>query len=673
MNVCAHLVVPILFTYLWACAPNWTVHDQELSTSDAVQNIDSTFVKATIEHGTQQSILKARWYYLRALDNIQISKFESAQNELDKAYSTLTKLQERDQSESQAIPILVPNESTMLDSIADDIYQLTGFIERTYLKLLPNLETLSPESPISVLLQGLSAERIEDLQPDTGQIVRIHQLASQCDIPIDANARVAASIHFFQTKGRDTYMTWMRRSGKYRSLILNVLRGKEIPEDFLYLAMIESGFKPRAYSRAKAVGLWQFMLRTGELNGLHRTHWVDERRDPMKSTRAAAAHLKDLFDFFGDWRLAAAAYNSGRGRVSRAIAKAGSRDFWQLELPKETRNYVPLLMATTIISKDPTLFGFDIPNFDKPDNIEHVIVPNEVHLPTAAKILGIEYNRLRDFNPELRRHWTPLGKPYSLTVPYGSGASFVRTYTQLPDSDKPSIDEYVVRNGDNISTIASTFAVSAQIIANANGIQNADLIHPGQKLFIPLRHISSGSIQSTSNVSASSVLHSVKRGESLSVIAHRYRIKIADLKRWNGLNNNLIHPGDILHLKLRTPNQTRLTGPRLASMDKTVHRVMRGETLWGLSQQYNVKIANLLNWNGLTDSTIKPGQSLIITLPPKPDYKLYTVIQGDTLYSIARQFGSDVQTIARQNNMSLSTILLTGMKLRVPTSQIHFD
>ena len=673
MSAASRVILLPLVAHVAACAPKWVVHDDPQSVAEPA---DSLYADLSFERERQRLILQARWRHLRALEEIAAKRFESAQRELDKAFLTLMALQQEEDGEEAEET--VPGQLPPVDPgpvafagpppYAEAVDSLAAAVERTYLTLVPHLESLSPESPVSVLLQGLSEERIEDLPPDASLKVRIHKVMPLCDIPIDYNPRVAASIHFFQTKGRKSYANWMRRSGWYRDMILDILRSEGLPLDFFYLAMIESGFNPRAYSRAKAVGLWQFMLGTGRLYGLDRTHWVDERRDPEKATRAAARHLKDLFAHFGDWRLAAAAYNSGKGRVSRAIEKAGSRDFWELQLPRETRNYVPLLMAATLISKNPRLFGLDHPPTETPADVEQVRFSEQVHLPTAARLIGIEYQTLRDLNPELRRQWTPPGKPYFLRVPAGSGPSLLRSYARLPDSQKPGVDRYVVRRGDSISSIAAAFGIRIRDIAEANGLRNPDLIHPGQSLFIPVSS-TTGRVRTTVNVGRSQgtpSVHTVRRGESLSTVARRYRIPVDDLKRWNGLRGDLIRPGDKLRLEISgsgTPPPSRSQLPTRG----TVHRVQPGESLWGLSRRYRIDLDDLIAWNGLTDSTIRPGRDLVVGPPEDGGFDLYTVISGDTLHSIAHRFGTNVRSIARNNNMSQSTTLLTGMTLRVPS------
>ncbi len=673
--IAAVRMIPVfLVAHLAACAPKWVVHDDP---GPVAEPADSAYADLSLERERERLLLQARWRHLRALEEIAAKRFELAQRELDKAFFTLTSLQQEEEGEeargtpSGELPPAapVPVRYSGPAPYAEDVDSLAAAVERTYLTLVPHLETLSPDSPVSILLQGLPEERIEDLPPDASQMVRIHKVTPRCDIPIDYNPRVAASIHFFQTKGRKSYASWMRRSGRYRDMILDILSSEGLPLDFFYLAMIESGFNPRAYSRAKAVGLWQFMLGTGRLYGLDRTHWVDERRDPEKATRAAARHLKDLYGQFGDWRLAAAAYNSGKGRVSRAIAKAGSRDFWELKLPRETRNYVPLLMAATLISKNPRLFGLEHPPPETPADVEQVRLSEQMHLPTAARLLGIDYQRLRDLNPELRRQWTPPGKQYSLRVPAGSGSSWLRAYARLPESKKPGVDRYVVRRGDSISSIAAAFGVGIRAIAEANGLRNPNLIHPGQSLFIPVPS-KTARLRATANPGGSrggQTIHTVRRGESLSAVARRYRVVVADLKRWNGLRGDLIRPGDKLRLEIPASTSPPQTLSQLSTRGKTVHRVQPGETLWGLSRRYRIDLDDLIAWNGLTDSTIRPGRDLVVGSPEDGGFDLYTVISGDTLHSIARRFGTDARAIARDNNMSQSTTLLTGMTLRVPS------
>ena len=629
---------------LVACAP-WTrregptlvdlVATEDLLAAPAAAPTDVTDLRA------------ARWHLLRALENEAHGQIARAQQDLDRAFRILADLDERDATVDSA-----------------GAARLAAAIEKAYLSLLPRLERFSEDSPLVLLLEGLSEEKIEDLPADATPLVRIHQLGRRCDIPIDANARVAASIHFFQTRGRQTFATWLRRSGRFRDMIDPILRRESVPLDLFYLAMIESGFNPRAYSRARAVGLWQFMASTGRMMGLNRTHWVDERRDPVKSTVAAARHLSDLFREFSDWRLALAAYNSGAGRVRRAIAKAGTRDFWQLELPRETRNYVPLFMAAAVMAKDPQLFGFDAVEEEPPFAYEMVTLPEQwpyVDLQAATKILGIEYSALRDLNPELRQAITPPGarRPYALRVPTGKGARFLERYAKLPAAQKAAVYQYEVQRGDNISSIAAAFGITTRTIAAANSLDNPHLIRPKQLLYIPAAP--GIAVAEGGHGDQTRLTYTVEPGDALSRIARKNGVRLRDLIRWNKLEGTLIRPGQKLVLwKL----QPRRSAPAVVVDGRKSYTVQPGDTLWDLARRFDVSVDNLQLWNSLGDAMIKPGQQLAIAAAT--DEAVYTVVKGDTLYSIARKFGIEPHDIARENNISLSSTLLAGTTLQIP-------
>ncbi len=592
----------------------------------------------------------ARWYLLRALEAKSLKRSTDAQQDLDRAFAILADL---DASH------------TAVDTARTTA--LATAIEEAYLDLLPQLEYFSANSPLVLLLEGLSEERIEDLSDDASQLVRIHQLSRRCDITIDANAKVAASIHFFQTRGRETFAIWTRRSGRFRDLITDELRRQELPLDLLYIAMIESGFNPRAYSSARAVGLWQFMKSTGKLEGLEQTHWIDERRDPVKSTRAAANHLKGLYREFGDWRLALAAYNSGRGRVRRAIDRAGTRDFWQLKLPRETKNYVPLFMAAAIISKDPELFGFNTIRLAPPFSYDEAELPSDwpyVDLRAAARTIGVKEKVLRDLNPELRQSITPPGleKAYRLRLPPGTRSTFLDRYARLPAAQKTAVYHYEVQRRDNLSSIAQAFGIDAHTIVAANSLKNPNRIYPGQRLYIP----AAPGLITVGKGKGTRLTYTVRRGDSLSRIANRHGVSLREMMQWNNLSNALIRPGDQLVVWTHRVPRSTPAPLRVDASGRKMHTVLRGETLWSLSRHFNISIEDLQAWNGLSSTLIKPGQKLLISTPQEED-KTYTVIKGDTLYSIAHKFGLRPEAIARQNNISLTTTLLTGTTLTIPT------
>ena len=327
-------------------------------------------------------------------------------------------------------------------------------------------------------------------------------------------------------------------------------------------------------------------------------------------------------------------------------------------------------MAATLISKNPRLFGLEHPPVETPADVEQVRLSEQMHLPTAARLIGIDYQRLRNLNPELRRQWTPPGKSYFLRVPDGSGSSLLRAYARLPESKKPGVDRYVVRRGRQHIVNSSrlwrrAFAPSPK--PTDCGIPTSST--PGKACSSPVPS-GTGRLRTTANPGGShggQAIHTVRPGESLSAVARRYGVAVADLKRWNGLRGDLIRPGDKLRLEIPASAKLPPTRSQMSNRAKTVHRVQPGETLWGLSRRYRVDLDDLIAWNGLTDSTIRPGLDLVVGPPEDGGFDLYTVISGDTLHSIALRFGTDARAIARDNNMSQSTTLLTGMTLRIPS------
>ena len=244
------------------------------------------------------------------------------------------------------------------------------------------------------------------------------------DIPMVINSRVEYFLTYYQKEARQSFSTYLKRSAKYIDPMRDILKNEGLPQDLVYLALIESGYNPFAYSRAHAMGPWQFLAGTGRMYGLRRDTWVDERRDPMKSTEAAASYLQNLYEIFDDWYLVLAAYNSGQYRVLKAMREAQSHDYWVLDLPSQTEDYVPRFLAATIIAKNPTDYGFHI-EYEDPLDHEVIFVPGKTDLKNAAACLGCEVDLLRELNPELKRLVTPpYDSEYPLRIPRGSKEIF---------------------------------------------------------------------------------------------------------------------------------------------------------------------------------------------------------------------------------------------------------
>jgi len=313
------------------------------------------------------------------------------------------------------------------------------------------------------------------------------------EIPLVVNEHVEREIKLFQTLERDFFLESYRRSGRYRDQMVKAFREAGLPEEITWLPLIESGFKVRALSRARALGLWQFIPSTGHKFGLKRTAWVDERLDPAKATESAIAYLQELHQVFGDWATVLAAYNCGEGNVFRVIRQQKVNyldNFWDLygRLPRETSRYYPRFLAVLAILKDPAKYGFTLEELDKPVPYEVVTIERPVQLRKVAEMIGCSYEDLADLNPELRQAATP-NTAYELKVPSGMKETLVAGLDALPKWSPPKLQYVVhrVRRGETLSTIAMRYRSSIQRIVEANGLRSGRMIRAGQRLRIPLR------------------------------------------------------------------------------------------------------------------------------------------------------------------------------------------
>lgn len=386
------------------------------------------------------------------------------------------------------------------------------------------------------------------------------------DIPLTFNSKVEYFIRYFQTSGRGAFSKWLSRSERYIPMMRSVLRSQGLPEDLVYLAMIESGFTPQARSVASAVGPWQFMSGTGKLFDLRIDPWIDERRDPVKSTTAAALYLKDLYALFNnDWYLAAAGYNAGENKILRAINMYNSRDFWELSkgeyLARETKDYVPKLLAAAIIAKEPAKYGFADVAYLPPIEFDKVRVPSRTDLEVISKAIGVSVRTLKELNPELRRSCTPPNYPnYELKIPRGMSAQFYTAYANIPESDRYTEQvrhaKYRVKRTETLASVARRFNTTPQTIAELNNLgKNARL--KGRVLTVPV--LLAAADQEDVRQPAKAVAkakdkpavkpeepryYTVKKGDTLHNLAKRFNVTARVLAAWNNMKSKVaLKPG----------------------------------------------------------------------------------------------------------------------------------
>ena len=467
------------------------------------------------------------------------------------------------------------------------------------------------------------------------------------DLPLTVNPSVLQYLSYFtSTKGRSIVEHGLEREGQYDPMIRRVLREEGVPEDLVYLAQAESAFLPDAVSRAGARGIWQFMPYRGEEYGLERNYWIDERSDPEQATRAAARHMRDLYGMFGDWYLVMAAYNSGPLNVSRAIERTGYADFWELQkrgvLPKQTQNYVPIIVAMALVGKDPAAYGIHV-SAQKPEEVETIKPGASIDLHLVADASGADLDELRSLNPELLRNITPGDPNFELKMPVGTAAKFEENIQQVPQAKWTTWRLHEFEDGETLSGIARNYHVTLAALESANHLQGDAELSSGFWLDVP-----------TVPVASKLIHYRVQRGDTLSGIADRYDVTVEDLRKWNHLRGNSAPRGARLRIyeggeraeasaaakpksAVNAPaapiteaakSAAAMAGPSIRAVQatqpqaqveavkatqETQHRVKPGETLYSIAKSYGTTVMALRQSNSfLASRSLQAGDVLVI-------------------------------------------------------------
>jgi membrane-bound lytic murein transglycosylase D len=463
--------------------------------------------------------------------------------------------------------------------------------------------------------------------------------STRSDLPLMMTDQVAGYINYFSNRGRGTVERALARSGRYEDMIRRTLREEGVPQDLIYLAQAESGFHPLAVSRAGARGMWQFMGNRAKGYGLDRNWWVDDRQDPEKATRAAAHHLKDLYNEFGDWYLAMAAYNSGPGTVQAAVKRTGYADFWELYrrnvLPKETRNYVPIILAVTIMAKNPAQYGLETVMKEKPASYDTVKIGYPIDLRLAAECVDATTSDLLDLNPSLLRLTTPRvtekDQIFELHLPAGTADKFQTAVASIPADKRVWWRYHKVQAGETLAAIARTYHTTPRAIAEANDLAD-DALAPESRLIIP---IAAGKQRDTSTYAHAITHYKVRKGDTVESVAENFGVSAKMLRGWNHLKGSSLAGRKVLYLHLpvsRSAGETQVaskrssgshhhTGTQTASASRSSsavvhpavkrHKVKQGETLYSIANSYNTTVSALKHDNR-NIAALRPGMILIV-------------------------------------------------------------
>lgn len=658
-------------------------------------------------------------------DEVVIEKLEIAR----KRYLTaLTAIENKDTAKAaklfeRALDILNDLASYPRIEENSDFTDLAQSIIEDYENYIQNIDALDENSSIFILREKVFEQ--VDAPPSVAGIptpppaLPANVVIPSTQIPLVLNEHVEKNLTFMsKDKGRKFFKKWLERGGRWMDMLKRIAKEEGMPEEIVYLSMMESGLNPTAVSRAKAVGLWQFMQATGEEYDLDVTFWHDERREPEKATRAAMRFLRDLYNDLGDWHLALAAYNCGAGGVKRAIRKSGltKPTFWEIRehLPRETRNYVPLYIATSIITMNREAYGFPDDSLEMHPVYDYdtYVVKEPCNITALAKCANISSDSLRFLNPELVRQCTPPGKTYALKIPRGTLASFGERFAMLTDDEKQPWLTHRVERGETLAKIAARYGVPAGDVATINGLSGYKArLRRGSTLRIPIGGTTLAAARTTETTTTTTTTtasstnaepatltmavptsgkatHVVRSGESLHSIAKRYGVRMADLRNWNDIpyDNENIRIGDSLIVGVTDqaiPPMAQQNVERIAVRRTVKHTVAKGESLASVATLYGTTPERIRSLNNMTrKATLMAGRTINVETSlskselaslsrTRPEGKPVThkVRSGESLGGIAATYGVDENDLRRWNaDVVDGTTVFAGTKLKVYTS-----
>lgn len=490
---------------------------------------------APLQNAISTLVTHAEILYQAGMKEYRAGNMENARQNFDKALALLLE-SKHNVGEDERL-------SAEFDKLVENIHAVeVATLERG--------DTLSDQKYEPAPIESLTGLTFP-VDPRVKQRVQeqIHSVHS--DLPLVSNDYVDGVITYFQGRGQGFIRTVLSRAGVYQSMISEALRKEGLPQDLIYLAGAESSFNPLALSRAGAKGIWQLMLGRGMEYGLKTNRWVDERENPVKSTEAAALHLKDLYEQFGDWYLAMAAYNCGPGTVQKAIERTGYADYWDLRrlhaLPRETENYVPIILATAIIAKSPAAYGFDVQP-EPPLAVDPVVVSSPTDLRLIAQLIDRPVEELIRLNPSLLRWTTPANDPdFVLNLPAGTAEAFHRGIASIPPDKRIWWRIHTVESGETMSAVASKYHLSKSVLLEANEIEPDDPVAEGARLVLPLPPGHESSLARIRTRGPRRLYrYRIQQGDTLELVADRFDVTTYEIRRWNNLRSSNLVAGRIL-------------------------------------------------------------------------------------------------------------------------------